>query len=1024
MAGFGGSIKLTGETEYKKALQNIKTGLKEVSTEMKLMTAQYQSNDRNVSALSAKSGELAKKLETQKKALDGLKASYAQMAAQYENNAKKNQELAQRYESEKSKLDTIGKTLGTTSKEYQEQQKVVEALGKELEQSTKEQEASERAMSQMRLQITQTETGIVKAENSLASLNEQLAEAEKEAEGAGDGIGTLGDEANGASDDLGQMGDEAGQAAEDIADSGEEADEAGTRFADFAKVAVGALEAIAAATTAVILGAAAVGKSMADLANDTGKMGDEIDKESQKLQLSAETYQKLDYALQRNGSNIDQVSKAIKTITNDLGDFQNGTEGAADKYEALGISLTNTDGSLKKTEDVLVDSLNALANMTDETKRNAMAQDLFGRSYAEMLPLLNAGGDSLKELMQEAEDYGMVMSDEAVKASAAYNDSLLKLQNTFTGVKNSIGAEFLPAITQIMDGMSDLLNGNENATDTIKAGAETIITKLKDMLPRILQFARSMSSTFMSIAPELLQNLAQGLLSGLPQLLPTVQTVIEKLLNIFSTLAPQAASAGIDLISNFAEGVGEMLPDVVNIITADLIPNLISAITTGAPKIVKAATVLLMGVVKSIPIIINNLLPELGNLISSVVNALVESAEILADAGLELFSVLSDEVLPTVIDTLIAELPTLITTITNLLLKSVGKLQAAGAKFFGGLIMAISKILPVLIKAVPALVTAIGNTLTRPDVMDELIKNAFDMFMAISQASAQFIVAFLPEVPKIVVAIGEALIAMSDYLAKMSLKLFLNILTALKDVGKKLLGEAATIVTNFTNNLITPLQNKFSSMRDTLKSTFNGFADWFRGVFSDAWAKVQGVFSNFGSFFAGLWGTIRGTFSSLGTNIASAISNSVKSGINGVITMIQNTINKGIGLINGAINLINKLPNVNVGKINTLSLPRLARGGIIDSPTIAEVGEQGREAIIPLENNTEWIKKVAAEISNAMVLPIQGIANTIANNPNSVMKYDDMVAGFKDALADMKVVLDDEQVGRFVEKTVADAIYT
>ena len=80
--------------------------------------------------------------------------------------------------------------------------------------------------------------------------------------------------------------------------------------------------------------------------------------------------------------------------------------------------------------------------------------------------------------------------------------------------------------------------------------------------------------------------------------------------------------------------------------------------------------------------------------------------------------------------------------------------------------------------------------------------------------------------------------------------------------------------------------------------------------------------------------------------------------------MIENTINGAITLINGAIGLINKLPGVSVGKISRLSLPRLARGGIVDSPTIAEIGEDGREAIIPLENNTEWINNVAKKLND------------------------------------------------------------
>lgn len=157
--------------------------------------------------------------------------------------------------------------------------------------------------------------------------------------------------------------------------------------------------------------------------------------------------------------------------------------------------------------------------------------------------------------------------------------------------------------------------------------------------------------------------------------------------------------------------------------------------------------------------------------------------------------------------------------------------------------------------------------------------------------------------------------------------------------------------------------NYFRGVWNSIKNVFGSVKTWFSSTFSSAWTAVKGVFSNWGSFFSGLWGKIKNTFSKIGTNISSAISGSLKSGINGVISSIQNIINSGIGLINGAINLINKIPGVSIGKLGKLSLPRLARGGIVDRPTVAQIGEDGREAIIPLEKNTDWLDKVAQRLN-------------------------------------------------------------
>lgn len=154
----------------------------------------------------------------------------------------------------------------------------------------------------------------------------------------------------------------------------------------------------------------------------------------------------------------------------------------------------------------------------------------------------------------------------------------------------------------------------------------------------------------------------------------------------------------------------------------------------------------------------------------------------------------------------------------------------------------------------------------------------------------------------------------------------------------------------------------FKMIWENVKLVFSVVKDVLTGNFSDAWEGIKQVFSNFGSFFSNLWNTIKNTFSALGTKIGDAIGGAVKAGINKVLGMIESTINKAINLINGAIGLINKLPGVSVGKINSLKIPRLAKGGVVDSATIAMIGEQGKEAVVPLENNTEWLDMLAARL--------------------------------------------------------------
>lgn len=131
----------------------------------------------------------------------------------------------------------------------------------------------------------------------------------------------------------------------------------------------------------------------------------------------------------------------------------------------------------------------------------------------------------------------------------------------------------------------------------------------------------------------------------------------------------------------------------------------------------------------------------------------------------------------------------------------------------------------------------------------------------------------------------------------------------------------------------------FVGVWNSIKNVFGNVKTWFRDTFRGAWEAVKSVFSGWGDFFGGLWTTIKNKFSAIGTSIANAISGAVKSGINGVISAIERTINSGIRLINGAIGLINLIPGVNIGKIGEVNFPRLARGGVVYGPTLAEIGE-------------------------------------------------------------------------------------
>ena len=154
----------------------------------------------------------------------------------------------------------------------------------------------------------------------------------------------------------------------------------------------------------------------------------------------------------------------------------------------------------------------------------------------------------------------------------------------------------------------------------------------------------------------------------------------------------------------------------------------------------------------------------------------------------------------------------------------------------------------------------------------------------------------------------------------------------------------------------------FSDAYKSVTKTFSNIGSWFRNTFQTAWKNIKSVFSSWGSFFGDLWTKIKNKFSSIGSALGTAMGNAVKNGLNKVIATVERAINKGIGLINGAINLANKLPGVDVGKVAEVSLPRLARGGVLEKGQVGILEGSGAEAVVPLENNKAWISRVAQDL--------------------------------------------------------------
>lgn len=487
-------------TKYKIDISEFKAGITEANKQLKLANAEFKAATAGMDDWSKSTEGIQAKIKQLNSTVDAQKTKLAAYKGELEANEKAYTENGKRAEELKKKLaDLAAQGIAKSSEEYKKYEKA-------LTNVEKEQAANAAAVDRLRVSVLNQEAAVGAAERDIRNYNRQLTELQNESEDAAK-----------ASSDLDKSIDEAAESAED----------AESKFDGLAsKIATGLTVGI------VALGAAAVatGKKLWDMAKDTAATGDEIDKQSQKLGVSAENYQKLSYAMERCGADVEDFRRGAVNISKTLASVQKGADEAETAIGQLGVSMKKTDGTMRSTEDVLLDTIAALADMDDETARNAAANEIFGKSYQELAPLLNSGADGIRELMQEAEDYGMVMSDEAVKASADFTDSMTRLNGTITGVKNRLAGQLLPSLGDIADGFSMLVSGVDGGSQLIERGIHGIAETVSTVLPAITGLIKSIVSELTK--PENLTQLVDAgvtmvsaLLSGIIEALPQLVDV-------------------------------------------------------------------------------------------------------------------------------------------------------------------------------------------------------------------------------------------------------------------------------------------------------------------------------------------------------------------------------------------------------------------------------------------------------------------------------------------------------------------
>ena len=676
------------------------------------------------------------------------------------------------------------------------------------------------------------------------------------------------------------------------------------------------------------------------------KLGDSIDKGSQRMNMSAKQYQKWAYAMELSGSSIEELREGYNQMSGQISQAVNGTKESQKAFQRLGVNLKDTKGNLRSTGDIFEDVVVSLQNMDNATERTALAYKLFGESVSKLNPLLNNNANFLREVVRTQNALGSQMSDNLVAESAKFQDAIATLGQAWQGFTNLLGETFLPIIQKIVvwitvaiakitillrvlfgikkDKSSETMNKATNSVSSYAGAVNNATNAVKEFKKQTMGF-----DEMNIIQPT---DMATGAGAGDAGYSMNMGGSDGSL----ASLLPEDALADIEAFEKKMDEIGSKVAGWVTglSILAGMILLIIGAFSLNIPLVLAGVTLAgigvaigdasgtfsawdewLNGIGESISNWFSNTISAIGDFFTNIWNDIKEGAKSAVDAIKGFFSDIGDWFYTNVIEPI--------------------------GNFFSDLWQDIKDI-----------AQSVGDWFVQAWTD---IKNFFvDTWNSIKEKAS-------------------------------------NTWDGIKNVF-------STVGNWFHDKVISPVGDFFSGMWGKLKKgakdawsgikdVFSTVANFFGDIFSKAWKKVKDIFSTGGKIFDGIKDGIVDAFKT--------IVNAIITGINKVVALPFKGINWALNKIK-SIEILGLKPFDWIDTIDVPQIPKLAKGGITNGATLAEIGEAGREMVLPLEANTQWMDLLAEKINQRqgrslptkLILQVNGrtFGETAIENINEITK--------------------------------------
>lgn len=590
-------------------------------------------------------------------------------------------------------LKEAEKNLENAKNQTKEAASNVDKLSDELEKSTELTGENSDETKRLAEELENAKSYLEECEEAERSLSDQVDACSSALEDAASSADTLSDSADGVT----ESSDEAGSSVSGLGDS---ASDASSKFESL----IGTLENVGSTVTNIV-GAITQGSlaitgavasvttgSMAAVVGGTSQLaayGDQIDKQSQKIGISAQAYQEWDAIMQHSGSSVGSMIASMRTLTNEA-------QSDSKALQALGIS--QKEALSMGQEELFSAVITKLQNMEDKTQRTYLATKLLGRGAMEFGALLNTSAEDTQKMRDRVHELGGVLTDVAVKDAAHFQDMLQDVKTGLSGLSNNLLSRFLPSMATVMEGVTDVLAGQDgigkisNGLDDIKKNFDSAFDNIMEIVdrftPAVEKLVPIVSDIFNKISMSMIDSVLNvDVESAIDKAVSWFNSGFDNIKSIFSRM-PDIITRGLEIISDsktisstigFFESVGTSiadtflsaltkLPSLIDTVVPylnDLLGDVIGWIVDNVPKIVDSvidtADSLLDGIfsiaeslfttenMKKLFTGILDIVGKLGDFIGKNVGGLIDAAVAIIDALTESFY--SPEVVSKIFDT-------------------------------------------------------------------------------------------------------------------------------------------------------------------------------------------------------------------------------------------------------------------------------------------------------------------------------------------------------------------------------------